>query len=389
MEPHPSIAAVRKAAAQEGEARSAGRMKVVINGRFLSQKATGVQRVASELTRAIDQLLIEPPYANLEVRLAVPSDGQAGSLDLRRIALDRLEGAGSHFWEQVTLPRRLGDATLLCLGNTAPIIALLRRSQTGVMLHDQAFLLYPQDYSLAYRAFHTLLGRVILNRARPLFTVSKAERAAIVARNRKMKAPIVVAPNGSWFGDAPCVAEPAHPCEPQYGLYVGSFTTRKNVELAFNLALELAAERGLRFVFVGPPNKVSQAFEQRIPPVLAPLIELRGYVPNDALPELYGRAAFLLYPTFYEASGLPPSEAMTFGCPVITSDIPVMRERCGEAALYGDPHAPASFKAAALRLISDPALRLQLTAYGLAQASSFTWQRQAAQVLDALTVHAP
>ena len=91
------------------------------------------------------------------------------------------------------------------------------------------------------------------------------------------------------------------------------------------------------------------------------------YVDNPALIDLYRSGTFLLYPSFYEASGLLHNEAMTFDCPVVVSDLPVMHEPCGDAALYCDPHDIAS--------IVDTTT--SVAERGYLQANQFTLKNQA------------
>ena len=360
-------------------------MKLVINGRFLVQRATGVQRVAGEVTRALDRLLGERHYPDLDVRLLAPAGANASALMLRNIAFQATPQGGGNLWEQRVLPKRVGDAMLLCLGNSAPLACLRGNGQVGVMLHDQAHLLFPRDYSRGYRLWHRILDAAILRHARPLFTVSETERATIAARNPHRHAQIVVTPNGSWIDDAAVtVPAPDVAGEQGYVLYVGSFTARKNIGAMFALALHLAQTRGIAFRFVGPPNAASCAFANSIPDALRPLIRFTGFVDNTTLVSLYKGALCLLYPSFYEASGLPPAEAMTWGCPVIASDLPVLRERCGDAALYSAPDNWSGLRAAVLRLIDEPALAATLRTRGRQRAAGFTWRAQAIGIVDGL-----
>jgi len=60
------------------------------------------------------------------------------------------------------------------------------------------------------------------------------------------------------------------------------------------------------------------------------------------LRRLYEGAHCLVYPSLDEGQGLPPLEALRRGCPVVCSDIPVLRETCGRAAFYVDPQDPAA-----------------------------------------------
>lgn len=359
-----------------------GLHEVLINGRFLVQPATGVQRVSREFTLAADRLLAEGRFPGLSLRLVAPKGADFNALRLRAIATEHLSGGSGYWWEQFALARRTGDLALISLGNAASVPSLILKRHIAVMIHDQSYGLFPMDYSFAYRLAHSAMDRVILSRARPLFTVSATEAAAIRAGSPGLTRDIVVAPNGSWIEDAGPGMMPARPAQ-SFGLSVGGFADRKNFTGAFHTAVALA-ERGTEFRFVGAPTAEAKRMLAQTSDVARSRIRYLGYVDNDDLTDLYQHAAFLLYPSFYEASGLPPSEAMTFGCPVVVSDLPVMHERCGDAALYCDPHDVASIIAAVNRIIDDPVLAAQLATRGHLRAQGFTWRRQAEIILNAV-----
>lgn len=356
--------------------------EVLINGRFLVQQATGVQRVSREFTLAADRLLAEGRFPGLALRLVAPAGADFAPLGLRAIATEHLAGGSGYRWEQVALARRVGRGALISLGNAAPIASLLRSQSIAVMIHDQSYRLFPKDYSRGYRAIHALMDRVILSRARPLFTVSETEAAEIRRGNPWLRNAILAAPNGSWNEDADPGPAPARPTR-GFGLSIGGFSERKNFVGAFRTAVALA-ERGIEFRFVGKPSALALTMLSQASDVARSRIQYLGYVDTDALVDLYRGAAFLLYPSFYEASGLPPSEAMTFGCPVVVSDLPVMRERCGDAALYCNPDDVDSIVAATLRIVDDPNLAADLATRGQERAAHFSWRHQAEIILGAV-----
>ncbi len=347
---------------------------------------TGVQRMAREFVWALDRMMSAGRFPGLRVRLIAQHDADLDGDPLHAISIERIAGGRGHGWEQLTLPRHLGNSALLCLGNTAPLSALRGNQPVAVVLHDLAYRLYPRDYSWRYRLLHHAIDRVSLKRARPLLTVSEAERVVIAGFDPAAAARIVVAPNGGFSGDAPPDTRwnPLGEGE-AYGLYVGSLSHRKNVDGILGVAIDLARTAGVQFKFVGPAGSAASAAARRVPADVRALITFRGYVDDDELVGLYAGASFLLFPSFYEASGLPPVEAMTVGCPVIVSDIPVLRERCGDAALYCDPHDHQSMRRAALDLIEQPALAQRLSRLGRIQAGQFTWAAQVEQVIAAIT----
>lgn len=358
--------------------------ELFINGRFLCQHATGVQRVSREFVLALERLIARGEFPGLKIRLIVPDEADMVALCLNHITVERLKGGRGYYWEQVALPSRIGRRPLLCLGNVAPLLGLIAGGPIAVMLHDQSYRLYPDDYSRAYRMAHTLIGYFVVRRAQPLITVSQAEAEMLHKYNRRIPAPVVVAPNGSWMNDQPIPADDgAWDDRKGFVLHVGGFSDRKNVDGVFHAVMELARS-GVETRLVGQPNARCNAFLEQLEPHLRPFISFTGYVNNDRLAQLYSDASCLIYPSFYEASGLPPSEAMSFGCPVVTSDLPALRERCGDAALYCNPHYPSSIVEQTMQILRDKELATQLSRRGMERARHFTWENQARIVVNSL-----
>jgi glycosyltransferase involved in cell wall biosynthesis len=117
---------------------------------------------------------------------------------------------------------------------------------------------------------------------------------------------------------------------------------------------------------------------------LPPGVRLTGYVTDAQLRALYESAACFVFPSRYEGFGLPPLEAMACGCPVIASDAASIPEVCGDAALSFDRDDPAALRAQLDRLLGDPALRAALAEAGRHRAATYTWERAARGLLDAV-----
>ncbi len=98
-----------------------------------------------------------------------------------------------------------------------------------------------------------------------------------------------------------------------------------------------------------------------------------GFVPHLELPAFYCAADAFVFPTHYEGFGLPLLEALTCGCPVVTSTNSSVREVTGGAALHVDSLDEAGFADAVMRILDDRALRARLVALGLEHARKFSW----------------
>nr|WP_268820432.1 glycosyltransferase [Paraglaciecola sp. G1-23] len=169
----------------------------------------------------------------------------------------------------------------------------------------------------------------------------------------------------------------------KYGIYVGSLSKRKNAEGVLKAAIEfLKTYPDMNFVVIGASSGVFDSFDIEIPNEIKPRLEMRGQI-NDPqkIYDAFSHARFLLFPSFYEASPLPPIEAMTFGCPVIVSNIPSLTERCADAALYCDPHDFASINNSIDTLMNSNELWDKLSTAGRKKAAEYSWCRQTETLL--------
>jgi glycosyltransferase involved in cell wall biosynthesis len=117
----------------------------------------------------------------------------------------------------------------------------------------------------------------------------------------------------------------------------------------------------------------------------------RGNIAEDvqsrqygSLPELYRSADVFAFPSYTESFGHPLVEAMASGLPVVTADVPVNREMCGDAAIYFPPFDASAFAEALARVATDHALAERLRQNGLVRAQTFTWDGHADALVAAL-----
>jgi glycosyltransferase involved in cell wall biosynthesis len=173
-------------------------------------------------------------------------------------------------------------------------------------------------------------------------------------------------------------------------LYVAKFMTHKgqlDAIRAFERLAELhpAAARGARLRFRGFSNDRDYAAALRAMVARSPLaaqIEIVEYQATEGVQEIYRDATAVLLLSHYEGFGFPAIEAQSQGVPLICSDLPVLREVAGAAALFVNPEQAGEVANALHQMIADTNLRRQLRERGFQNISRFNWAQTASQTLD-------
>ena len=270
-----------------------------------------------------------------------------------------------------------------------PRAFVLARAPLVATVHDLSVRRVP--WSMREETRQNLAERLdhVLYEARRVLTDSAAVGRELVALAATDPAKVRVVPLGpgqAWRGEGAGATPPAG-TPPRYGLFVGTLEPRKNL-----LGL-LAAWRRLRATLPDPPPLVlvggfgwrSETYRHQVEAAEREGWLLRfGYVSHGELLALYRGAAVVVLPSFYEGFGLPALEAMGTGTPLVLSDIPVLREVGGDAALYAPPQRPDLLADQLATVLTDRALAAELVARGRRQAAGFTWElaaRRTAAVL--------
>jgi glycosyltransferase involved in cell wall biosynthesis len=106
-----------------------------------------------------------------------------------------------------------------------------------------------------------------------------------------------------------------------------------------------------------------------------------GYVDRSDLPIVYKLAPVFVFPSFYEGFGIPILEAMSQKTPVLSSDIPVLREIADDAALYFNPESLDEISEKLYNLITDENLRENMINLATKRIDFFSWKKSAEKML--------
>jgi glycosyltransferase involved in cell wall biosynthesis len=354
---------------------------IYLNGRFLQQPVTGVQRYGRELLKTWDHMLstgaIDGRRFDFQVLaprgpIALPA---LDSIPVRQAG--RLRG---HLWTQFELPFLARGGLLFSPANVHPLLSLMR--PCAVTVHDLAYRLYPEAYTLPFRALYAFTVPAAIRFARAIITVSASERAALATRYPASASRIYFVHHGAPHVDEVRASPADYSKNEPFVLWVGTLLRRKNPQAAIDALALLNREMHLPLVMVGASYRGIEDARLTVPHGAADAIRFADRVATFAeLARMYRAATCLVFPSFYEGFGLPLLEAMALGCPVVASDIAALREVGADAVLYCDPNDSADLAAKVRMIATDAALRDSLRARGLARARDFSWEKCARQTL--------
>jgi glycosyltransferase involved in cell wall biosynthesis len=164
-------------------------------------------------------------------------------------------------------------------------------------------------------------------------------------------------------------------------LHVGSTVPRKRIDVLLRV---LAAVRGelprARLLRVGGPLTGEQAEMAAALGVEGAVVTL-PFLDRARLAAVYRRAVLVLQTSEAEGFGLPVAEAMACGTPVVASDIPVLREVGGDAAIYAPVADVPAWTRTVLDLLAErraePERWAARTRASAARGGSFSWAENA------------
>ncbi|MQR99851.1 glycosyltransferase family 4 protein [Gluconobacter aidae] len=351
--------------------------QISLNGRFSVQSLSGVQRFATEITRALSEIW---PTDLPQPELLTPRGPSFSSTPVDIGFPVRPCGYfQGQLWEQIDLPKAAGPGLLVNLGNTGPLILPARNSRQIVVIHDAGVFSTPKSYSRQFRVYYKILHRLLTIGKTRIVTVSNFARNDIASHLRIDPARISVITEGSEHATripADRTVLERHGLEAgKYVLAVGNMAPHKDFAALEHLAATLP-ERGIKLVISGGMNK--RVFEADIPDLRQATYV--GRVTDEELHALYSDAVCFVFPSIYEGFGLPPIEAMEAGCPVVARDIPVLHEICGQAARYGC--RPTDLTLQVLEILDNPDVASTLCHAGRKQVNQYRWSIAAEKLLN-------
>ncbi len=339
---------------------------IFINGRFLTQHVTGVQRYAINLLKKVDEQLFESLH--LKIIILVPSCAkQISFVKLERIEIRSVGKLSGHLWEQLELPVITFGKLLVSLGNTSPIF----KFKQVVCIYDAAVFRFPNAYKSIFVLWYRLLFRANKFNALKIFTISNFSKSEIIhflgLSQEKIEVIYPVIGLVDRKTDNSILSQLGIE-NGRFLLTVGSFEKKKNLRNVV-MAFEELNLNNFTLVVVGGNNL--NVFSNVSTPTNHN-VRYTGYITDQQLSSLYSNAYAFVFASLYEGFGLPPLESMMYNLPVAVSNAASLPEVCADAAIYFDPNSPSDIARSLRKLWEDKSLYNEKKRLSSEQVKKFT-----------------
>jgi glycosyltransferase involved in cell wall biosynthesis len=372
--------------------------RIGIDARLYGPSGKGLGRYIQEITDRVVNLDQENQY------IIFLSPQSVGDCQINQKNVEKVVMAERWYTlaEQLAWPRliRRHQLDLLHVPHfNAPLICSCR---LVITIHDliltkfpsrRASTLSPILYWLKNLAYRLVISRAV-KQAEVVLTVSEFTKRDIIEQLAVPAAKIVVTYNGvadfsnrrsdKNLPDKQVLL--SYNIKQPYLLYVGNAYPHKNLEWLIRLfKIWSVTHQDFSLVLVGGHDY----FYQRLAKLVANLwnsqtnapVILPGFVPDEQLAVLYRSAALYIFPSRYEGFGLPALEAMSYGCPVVSSNSSCLPEILGQAAVYFTDNQIDSAIMAIDQLLNNPSQRQQIVQQGFEQIKLYSWETCAEQTL--------
>lgn len=292
-------------------------------------------------------------------------------------------------WEQTGLPIQAYSRVELMHG-LVNVVPLASNAPSVVTVHDLSFWKHPERFRRSRVAYLSAAVALSARRANHVIAVSASTKSDLLDWLKLDPDRVTVVHPGVGeafrrfpsdrvcaFSESVCDGRP-------YILYVGTLEPRKNIDVLLRAFADLRTHARVPHALAIVGGK-GWMYDSLFSLARALGIErdvfFEGFVPLGDLPLWYNGADIFAYPSVYEGFGLPVIEAMACGTPVVTSATSSLVELGAGACLIVEPGSVESLSMAIGRILADRELAGELGVAGRRRASTFSWDRTAAETV--------
>jgi glycosyltransferase involved in cell wall biosynthesis len=275
-------------------------------------------------------------------------------------------------WDQfifphLAVPRAAARFKPDLIYHTNNLVSFWGKIPVVVSIYDMLPFVMPESFIYWHALYQRAYFRHAARKAKKIITISKNSKEDIcrILKVKENKVHVIPLASNLSLEQHPLGSNKKRFVTDPYILYAGAVHPRKNVARLIRVFGRLIQAKGIPHVLV-----------------IAGSFRWKGKEVKEAAENLYRNCAVFVYPSLYEGFGLPVLEAMSFGAPVVTSNVSSLPEVAGDAALLVDPENEDDLFSAIWEILDKPGLAEGLRQKALNRAGLFSWERTAREVFN-------
>lgn len=296
-------------------------------------------------------------------------------------------------YSHLLIAAELGKQKLDILHSPANVIPLNYKKPTIVTVHDLAIYKESKWFPSGQKFSTRFLVPKSLKKANHIIAVSNATKRDIIKLFKIPPSKISVIHENVMVKKLPTRSKDIsalrrYKLKNEYILFVGTLEPRKNLLRLIEGYNKLIKENPKKYgrydlVLAGMRGWKSKNIFRLIKKLkLDEKVKYLEYIPHNHKIDLMEHATCFVFPSFYEGFCLPVLEAMSLGCPVITSNTSSLPEVCGQACEMVNPSRSENITKSLARVLYSKRLRESMKKKSLAQAKNFSWGKCARETLN-------
>ena len=342
--------------------RDKQRIRIGINGSPLGNTiASGIPRHIWEVSKRLDQLLPDAEfYLYTPQNVSLPAISDRWHIRFDPIPL--LGKMKQNLWLKLRCGQLANKDNLDVFWSATSLLPRLPTSLPSCLtVFDLNLKIAPETMPLFTRLAFNIFFDKDIRSATKLLAGSKGTHDKIVQYYNRSSDGIVCCGYGDAFqkkqpAEVQAVLNKFDIAEP-FCLAVGTLEPRKNIGnllRAFEDLHNNGQLNGKSLVLVGKTGWLNQQDQELLDGFeKAPWLKRLGYVSDSDLAALYSGALLYVFPSIYEGFGIPVIEARACGARVAVTNIPELREHCGDNAVIISGTSPSAISSALSPVLSE------------------------------------
>lgn len=294
-------------------------------------------------------------------------------------------------WDQYQMPQKAKFAQVDILHQPCFSAPIFYSGKVVVTIHDIIAILYGKDIPLFSRQFFSKIMPFSYRRADKIIAISEHTKKDIIKYLKISPEKIIVIHSaademfnkGNISQEKILAMKKKYQINKNYLLHIGTLNPRKNLQFLIKVFSQVVNNLpDFQLVITGKKGWYYQGLFDQVKNLgLEDKVIFTGYIKDIDKPIFYQGATLFVFPSLYEGFGLPPLEAMSCGCPVISSNTSSLPEVIGNAGILLSPNDELSWVRSIKMILEDKKLQKNLAKQGLEQAAKFSWSRTAQETL--------